>query len=448
MAKATGAPVYCPEIEVPVLADIMSFVPWPGFGPYESYDADETVSGGERLELAGLEIDVLFTPGHSPGHVTYAVYPEGEADGEGAVPHSSRAMSSSRARSAAPTFPAAIGERCSRASARLSTPIPRRRSFIPATWESPHWAPSALESVPGRARSIVSPRDDERVSGPSRDFRRPARHRPHADLYAAASAGFGRAGYGRIEIPAFEDTELFSRGIGEATDIVRKEMFTFEDLGGRSLTLRPEGTAPICRAYVEHGMHVLPQPVKLWYWGSYFRHERPQAGRYRQFWQLGAEAIGSDSPLVDAELIILLDELLQALGVEGVKLRLSSLGSAGTRASTGRSCRRTCARTSLSSRATSARIDANPLRAFDSDDEGTKSVMVAAPTMLDRLADEDAQHLARPAPARPGGCGVHSRRLARSRPRLLHPHRVRVRLGDPAPQSPLPDDQEQDHRDE
>ncbi len=86
VAKATGATVYCPEIEVPVLADIMSFVPWPGFGPYESYDADETVSGGERLELAGLEIDVLFTPGHSPGHVTYAAYPEGEADGEGAVP--------------------------------------------------------------------------------------------------------------------------------------------------------------------------------------------------------------------------------------------------------------------------------------------------------------------------------------------------------------------------
>ncbi len=223
----------------------------------------------------------------------------------------------------------------------------------------------------------------------------PAESAARADLYAAAAAGFGRAGYGRIETPAFEDTELFSRGIGEATDIVRKEMFTFEDLGGRSLTLRPEGTAPICRAYVEHGMHVLPQPVKLWYWGSYFRHERPQAGRYRQFRQLGAEAIGSDSPLVDAELIILLDELLQALGVEGVKLRLSSLGSAGTRAEYRQELQAYLrAHESELSRDVRDRIDANPLRAFDSDDEGTKSVMGAAPTMLDRLADEDAQHLA------------------------------------------------------
>src|SRR4029079_11053171 len=100
---------------------------------------------------------------------------------------------------------------------------------------------------------------------------------------------------------------------------VRKEMFTFEDKGGRSITLRPEGTAPICRAYLEHGMHKLAQPVKLWYSGPFFRHERPQAGRYRQFSQIGAEAIGSDSPLADAELIILLRDLLDQLGVEGVR---------------------------------------------------------------------------------------------------------------------------------
>src|ERR671916_644435 len=117
---------------------------------------------------------------------------------------------------------------------------------------------------------------------------------PRARLYAAAAQAFERAGYGRIETPAFEDTELFARGVGAATDIVRKEMFTFEDQGGRSLTLRPEGTAPICRAYVEHGMHKLPQPVKLWYWGPFFRYEAPQAGRYRQFTQVGAEALGSD----------------------------------------------------------------------------------------------------------------------------------------------------------
>src|SRR3954466_2458697 len=119
-----------------------------------------------------------------------------------------------------------------------------------------------------------------------------------ARLEQSARSIFDRAGYGQIETRGFEDTWLFVRGVGRSTDIVNKEMFTFEDKGGRSLTLRPEGTAPICRAYVEHGMHPLAQPVKLWYAGPFFRHERPQTGRYREFHQVGAEAIGSDSPLV------------------------------------------------------------------------------------------------------------------------------------------------------
>src|SRR6187455_87843 len=118
-------------------------------------------------------------------------------------------------------------------------------------------------------------------------------------LDLAARELLERAGYARIDTPAFEETELFTRGVGESTDIVRKEMFTFEDQGGRSLTLRPESTASIARAYVEHGMQKLPQPVKLWWHGPVFRHERPQAGRFRQFTQLDAEAIGSDSALVD-----------------------------------------------------------------------------------------------------------------------------------------------------
>src|SRR5918999_2472359 len=154
----------------------------------------------------------------------------------------------------------------------------------------------------------------------------PADSAARARVYMEAAGVCERAGYGRIETPAFEETELFERSVGEATDIVRKEMFTFEDLGGRSVTLRPEGAAPICRAYVQHGMHKLPQPVKLWYSGPFFRYEAPQAGRFRQFNQIGAEAIGSDSPLVDAELIMLLDELLKGLEVPGVTLLLSSLG--------------------------------------------------------------------------------------------------------------------------
>src|SRR5882757_4265818 len=155
----------------------------------------------------------------------------------------------------------------------------------------------------------------------------PAQARARARLQAIATGIFQRAGYETIQTPTFEDTDLFERGVGKSTDIVRKEMFTFEDKGERSLTLRPEGTAPICRAYMEHGMHKRAQPVKLWYLSSFFRAEAPQKGRYRQFWQIGAEAIGSDDPAVDAEVILLLDEILEAIGARGLRLRVSSLGT-------------------------------------------------------------------------------------------------------------------------
>jgi histidyl-tRNA synthetase len=203
------------------------------------------------------------------------------------------------------------------------------------------------------------------------------------------------AGYRRIETPIFEATELFARGVGEATDIVRKEMFTFEDQGGRSMTLRPEGTAPVCRAYVEHGMHKLPQPVKLWYLSPFFRHEAPQAGRYRQFWQIGVEAIGSDDPAVDAETIVLLADLLEVLGVRHPRLRVSSLGSPEARAAY-REELQTYMRANEErlAREVRERIDLNPLRAFDSDDPGTRGVMADAPLLLDRLADDDLEHFA------------------------------------------------------
>ncbi len=214
-------------------------------------------------------------------------------------------------------------------------------------------------------------------------------------IEAAARALFARAGYARIETPVFEDTELFTRGVGEATDIVRKEMFTFTDQGGRSVTLRPEGTAPICRAYVEHGMHKLAQPVKLWYLGPFFRYEAPQAGRFRQFSQVGAEAIGSDSPLVDAELIGLLDELLRGLGVPGLELRISSLATPESRAGYREELIAYLREhESELSRDVRERIEANPLRAFDSKDPGTQAVMAKAPTILERLEGADAEHFA------------------------------------------------------
>ncbi len=214
-------------------------------------------------------------------------------------------------------------------------------------------------------------------------------------LEARARAILEGAGYERIETPAFEATELFARGVGESTDIVRKEMFTLEDQAGRSLTLRPEGTAPVCRAYVEHGMHKRRQPVKLWYLSSFFRHERAQAGRYRQFWQVGAEAIGSEDPAVDAESITLLASLLSDLEVRGLRLRLASLGSLQSR-------REYRERLQAYLRANEAslspevaeRIELNPLRAFDSEHAGTSGVMANAPRLSEYLSREDAEHFA------------------------------------------------------
>src|SRR6185437_5498381 len=188
-------------------------------------------------------------------------------------------------------------------------------------------------------------------------------------------------------------TELFARGVGESTDIVRKEMFTFEDAGGRSLTLRPEGTAPVCRAYLEHGMHTLAQPVKLWYLSSYFRQEKPQAGRFRQFWQLGAEAIGSDDPAVDAELIVLLHTLLGELDVQGLRRRLGSLGSLAARAEyRDRVTAYLHAHTDSLRAAVRHPIDLNPLRSFGDKDPGTQAVMRDAPLLLDSLSPQDREH--------------------------------------------------------
>ncbi len=234
---------------------------------------------------------------------------------------------------------------------------------------------------------------------------RPQAPRGTYDVLPADAAGFTRveaaarrvlepAGYERIETPAFEATELFARGVGESTDVVQKEMYTFEDAGGRSITLRPEGTAPVARAYVEHGMQKLPQPVRLWYLSSFFRYEKPQAGRFRQFWQVGIEAIGSADPAVDAEGIVLLDTLLAELGVRGARLRLSSLGAPATRAAYREELQAYLrAHADRLSEEVVARIDLNPLRAFDADDPGTREAMRDAPLLVDRLDADDRAHL-------------------------------------------------------
>jgi histidyl-tRNA synthetase len=219
--------------------------------------------------------------------------------------------------------------------------------------------------------------------------------RRRLDIVAIADDVLGRAGYEPMETPVFEDTELFARGVGESTDIVQKEMFTFEDKAGRSLTLRPEATAGICRAYIEHGMHKLPQPVKVWYAGPFFRHEAPQAGRFRQFTQIDAEAIGSDDPTLDAELILLLAQILERAGTGPARLRLSSLGTPATRADyLDELTAFLRAREDELSDDVRSRLDQNPLRAFDADHAGTQAVMAEAPLLIDRISGEDAEHFA------------------------------------------------------
>jgi len=212
-------------------------------------------------------------------------------------------------------------------------------------------------------------------------------------VVATAARVFGAHGYRRIVTPEFEETGLFERGVGEATDIVRKEMYTFQDKGGRSLTLRPEGTAPICRAYVEHGLHKWPQPVKVWYYCPMFRYERPQAGRFREHYQLGAEAIGSAEPAVDAEVIAMLAQLFAELGIDDLRLAVNSMGDAACRpAYVGRLREHLRERETELCRDCRERLELNPLRAFDCKVESCRAVLDEAPHIDEHLCPECRTH--------------------------------------------------------
>lgn len=212
-------------------------------------------------------------------------------------------------------------------------------------------------------------------------------------VVAAAARTFTAYGYRRIVTPEFEETGLFQRGVGAATDIVRKEMYTFADKGGRSLTLRPEGTAPVCRAYLEHGLHKWPQPVKLWYYCPMFRYERPQAGRYREHYQIGAEAIGSADPALDAEVIALLAAIFAEVGVEGVRLNMNSMGDAACRpAYVARLRDYLRGREGELCGDCLARLELNPLRTFDCKVESCRAVLDEAPRIVDHLCPECRIH--------------------------------------------------------
>ncbi len=202
-----------------------------------------------------------------------------------------------------------------------------------------------------------------------------------------------RYGYGRIDSPVFEDSGLFIRSVGEGTDIVEKEMYTFEDRGGDSVTLRPEGTAPVCRAYLEHGMHNLPQPVRLYYFCPVFRYERPQAGRFRQHHQFGVEVIGDADPSVDAEVIELAWQLMNNIGLRDINLLVNSIGDSECRPQYVERLKsyysdhysRLC-------QDCRSRLERNPLRLLDCKVETCRALGEAAPRSVDHLCAECQEH--------------------------------------------------------
>ncbi len=216
-------------------------------------------------------------------------------------------------------------------------------------------------------------------------------------LQRVAQELFARYGYEPVYTPLFEHTDVFTRGIGEATDIVSKEMYTFEDKGGRSITLRPEGTASVVRASLEHNLTANGAQAKLYYAGPMFRYERPQKGRMRQFWQIGIECLGAPEPTADAEVITVLWRYFEALGIPVANMRLL-LNSMGDEA-----CRPAYRDTIASFiRAHAAglcdecnrRADTNPLRAFDCKNPGCREIMAEAPLLRDELCEECATHYA------------------------------------------------------
>jgi histidyl-tRNA synthetase len=218
---------------------------------------------------------------------------------------------------------------------------------------------------------------------------------PRADQVLAVrdalTAPSRRAGYDYVETPIFEDTALFVRGVGESTDVVTKEMYTFDDRGGRSLTLRPEGTAPVLRAVLEHGLQTGSLPVKLWYSGTYLRYERPQAGRYRHFWQVGAEALGTEDAALDAELIVLAMDGFAALGLQRVRLLLNSLGDSTCRPAYKAALQEFLRRLDLDED-TRRRVEINPLRVLDDKRPEVRRQLGGAPLIVDALCAECKAH--------------------------------------------------------
>ena len=219
----------------------------------------------------------------------------------------------------------------------------------------------------------------------------PPRSRDFYRVQESLSGSARRSGYEYIELPVFESTELYERGVGTSTDVVQKEMYTFTDRGDRSITLRPEGTAGVMRAVIENRLDKGALPVKLWYRGPFFRAERPQHGRYRQLQQVGVEAIGSVDPIIDAEVIAIADQSFRSLGLNGFHLELTSLGCKECRPAYRAKLQEFLSGCDLDPE-TRERANVNPLRVLDDKREVVQAQLIQVPLMIDSLCDSCQAH--------------------------------------------------------
>ena len=409
LAEGTGAPVYVPELERPVLEQPREFFPDIPLRPYEGATG---VEGGETVSVAGIDFETVSIPGHSPGHLAY--YADGclfsgdllfaGSVGRTDLPFSDWETLLASIQALFDRFPPETG-RLSRARPRDDA---RRRA--------------ADESVPRRAphRMIKAPRGTHDILPDEQPLFR------HVTGTFAELAE--RYGYRAITTPTIEHVELIERTSGEGSDIIQKEIYTLVDRSERTLALRPEATAPVARAYLEHGMHREPQPVKTYLVGQMFRYDRPQRGRYREFWQLNVEAMGSEDPALDAEVIQLYDALLRRLGIRRYWLELNSIGDRECRPAYVEQAERVAGRPSRRSH-TRGRAEARDQPAARVRREGRARPRGAGGRPEDRRVAlrQLPRALRRRAPLpRRGGRGVSPLADPRPRSRLLHAHDLRV----------------------
>ncbi len=320
LAALTDARVYAPAGERMLLEDPTAFTP-PGLD-IAAATADVWLEGGEAIDAAGISFAVTLVPGHSPAHLAY--YAEGELFSGDVL------------------FAGSVG-RTDLPGGDWNVLEESIRSLLDAypaeTVVRPGHGPSTTLAGERRANPFLAGLRDERAGRMSDRIERPRGTHDvvpsEMPLWQRVTGEIERLcdlyGYRKILTPVFEDTALFARTSGQGSDVVQKEMYSFTDRSDRPLTLRPEGTAPICRAYVEHGMHRDPQPRKLYTIAPMYRYGAPGRGRYREHWQASVEAIGTDDPAIDAELLQLYDTLLHRLGVTSYHLELNSIGCATCR---------------------------------------------------------------------------------------------------------------------